>query len=226
VNGVHADLVPSGEAAKDLAGAAATAATDTVVALTARFPDAVVRSHTVCGQAVVYVANAQAHAVLEWLKDDPAQRFNYLTDLTCVEYRDPERDFEVVYQLRSLSRKVDLRVKIPLDPNGPLEVRSVLDLWRGADWLEREAWDMFGVTFRGHPDLRRILMWEGYSEGFPLRKSFPLRGHWSRAEQTRQALNANPEVHYSLEELSIAQAYHELPLDVRERLAKAGKVLP
>lgn len=201
-------------------------AADTAVALRARFPEAVVRSDTVCGQVVVSVTNAGAHAILEWLRDDVSQQFNYLTDITCVEYRDPERELEVVYQLRSLGRKVDLRVKISLHPDGPLEVRSVLDLWRGADWLEREAWDMFGVKFRGHPDLRRILMWEGYAEGFPLRKSFPLRGHWSRAEQTRQALEANPEAYYSLEELSIAEAYHELPLDVRERLAKAGKVLP
>ena len=198
----------------------------TVAALRAQFGDGILRSHVVCGQTVVFVANSRAHAILEWLQQDPAQRFNYLTDITCVEYRDAEREFEVVYQLRSLDRKVDLRVKIPLDPDGVLEVRSVFDLWSGADWLEREAWDMFGVKFKGHPDLRRILMWEGYSEGFPLRKSFPLRGHWSRAEQTRQALEANPEAYYSLEELSIAEAYHELPLDVRERLAKAGKVLP
>jgi len=201
-------------------------AADTVGALRAKFPADVIRSHVVCGQTVVYVSNAKAHAVLEWLQEDPAQRFNYLTDITCVEYRDAERELEVVYQLRSLDRKVDLRVKIPLDPEGPLVVRSVIDLWAGADWLEREAWDMFGVKFKGHPDLRRILMWEGYAEGFPLRKSFPLRGHWSRSEQTRQALEANPEAYYSLEELSIAEAYHELPLDVRERLAKAGKVLP
>lgn len=201
-------------------------AAESVAALQATFPDALLRSHVVCGQSVAYVTNPRAHAVLEWLQEDAGQQFNYLTDITCVEYRDPEREFEVVYQLRSLERKTDLRVKIPLDPDGPLEVESVFDLWKGADWLEREAWDMFGVKFRGHPDLRRILMWEGYSEGFPLRKSFPLRGHWSRAEQTRQALEANPEAYYSLEELSISEAYHELPLDVRERLAKAGKVVP
>ena len=113
----------------------------------------------------------------------------------------------MVYQLRALARRADLRVKVALDKAGPLEVRSVVDLWRGADWLEREVYDMFGVIFVGHPDLRRILMWETYAEGYPLRKDFPLRGHFSRAEQTRQALAANPEAHYSLEELSIADSY-------------------
>ena len=163
------------------------------------------------------------HDVLVWLRDTPGQQFDYLTDVTAVEYRDPELPLEVVYQLRSLSRKADLRVKVALDKREPLEVRSVVDLWRGADWLEREVYDMFGVVFTGHPDLRRILMWETYAEGHPLRKDFPLRGHFSRAEQTRQALAANPEAHYSLEELSIADAYDELPADVRERLARGER---
>jgi NADH-quinone oxidoreductase subunit C len=142
--------------------------------------------------------------------------------VTAVEYRDPELALEVVYQLRSLARKADLRLKVALDKREPLEVRSVYGLWRGADWLEREVYDMFGVVFNGHPDLRRILMWDTYAEGFPLRKDFPLRGHFSRAEQTRQALAANPEAHYSLEELSIAEAYYELPKDMRDRL-RAGE---
>jgi NADH-quinone oxidoreductase subunit C len=140
-----------------------------------------------------------------------------------VDYRDPERPLEVVYQLRALDRSTDLRVKVALEKRAPLEVRSVVDLWRGADWLEREVFDMFGVVFTGHPDLRRILMWETYAEGYPLRKDFPLRGHFSRAEQTRQALAANPEAHYSLEELSIADAFNELPADVRERLARGER---
>ena len=110
---------------------------DSVAALKAKFPDGVVRSQTVSGQSVVFVTNARAHAALEWLQQDPSQQFNYLTDITCVEYRDAEREFEVVYQLRSLDRKVDLRVKIPLDPDGPLEVRSVLDLWSGDAWVKR-----------------------------------------------------------------------------------------
>ncbi len=191
----------------------------TLPALRAAFPGAVVRAHVVNRQAVIYLHNAQAHAVLEWLQQDPTQRFDYLTDLTCVEYRDPELPLEVVYQLRALARKTDLRVKIPFDPNNTLEVETVTDLWAGAEWLEREAWDMFGVTFRHHQDLRRILMWETYGEGHPLRKSFPLRGRWSRAEQTRQALAANPEAHYSLEELSISEAYRELPKEMVDRLA-------
>jgi len=197
-----------------------------VAALRARFGAAVVRQQVSCGDTIVYVAGDRAHEILGWLRDDPGQKFDYLTDITAVEYRDPERPLEVVWQLWSLDRKAALRLKVELEKTAPLEVDSVFDLWKGADWLEREVYDMFGVTFRGHPDLRRILMWETYAEGFPLRKDFPLRGHFSRAEQTRQALAANPEAHYSLEELSIAAAYDELPPEVRARLAhgERGKV--
>ena len=194
-----------------------------VPALRSEFGPAIDRHLVSCGQTVVYVQPERSHDVLAWLKDTSGQEFNYLTDITAVDYRDPERPLEVVYQLRSLGRKADLRVKAALDKRTPLELRSVYDLWRGADWLEREVYDMFGVTFTGHPDLRRILMWETYAEGYPLRKDFPLRGHFSRAEQTRQALAAAPEAHYSLEELSIAEAYGELPKDMQQRLAKGER---
>ena len=200
-----------------------TAVSPTVAALRAEFGAAITRHLVSCGDTIVYVDRARVHDLLAWLKDAPGQQFDYLTDVTAVEYRDPERSLEVVWQLRSLSRKADLRVKVELDKRGPLEVPSVWDLWRGADWLEREVYDMFGITFAGHPDLRRILMWETYAEGFPLRKDFPLRGHFSRAEQTRQALAANPEAHYSMEELSIADAFDELPADMRERLARGER---
>jgi NADH-quinone oxidoreductase subunit C len=195
----------------------------TVPALRTAFGDAVERALVSCGDSIVYVSRERSHDVLAWLQQAPGQQFDYLTDVTAVEYRDPERPLEVVYQLRSLPRRADLRVKVALEKRGPLEVRSVWDLWRGADWLEREVYDMFGVVFAGHPDLRRILMWETYAEGYPLRKDFPLRGHFSRAEQTRQALAANPEAHYSMEELSIAEAFNELPADMRERLARGER---
>jgi NADH-quinone oxidoreductase subunit C len=194
-----------------------------IAALRSQFGPTIERHFVSSGQTVVLVGRDQSHDVLAWLKDTPGQEFNYLTDVTAVDYRDPERPLEVVYQLRSLGRRADLRVKVTLDKRLPLEVRSVYDLWRGADWLEREVYDMFGVTFLGHPDLRRILMWETYAEGYPLRKDFPLRGHFSRAEQTRQALAANPEAHYSLEELSIADTYGELPKEMQERLAKGER---
>ena len=201
----------------------APAVSPSVAALRSEFGSAIGRHFVSSGQTVVFASRDRSHDVLAWLRNTPGQEFNYLTDLTAVDYRDPERPLEVVYQLRSLGRKADLRVKIALDKRSPLELATVYDLWRGADWLEREVYDMFGVIFLGHPDLRRILMWETYVEGYPLRKDFPLRGHFSRAEQTRQALAANPEAHYSLEELSIADAFGELPKDMQERLSKGER---
>ena len=179
------------------------------------------------GETIIYVAREKLLDVMTWLKDTPGQDFNYLVDITAVEYRDRERPLEVVYFLRSLERRADLRVKVELTPSDELSVDSVWPLWHGADWLEREVYDMFGITFRGHPDLRRILMWETYAEGYPLRKSFPLRGRFSRAEQVRQALNANPEANYSMEELSIAEASGDLPEEMRDRLRRGERgVIP
>jgi NADH-quinone oxidoreductase subunit C len=169
----------------------------------------------------VRVPAAALQDVMAWLRD--AGGFDYLVDVTAVEFRDRERPLEIVYLLRSLERREELRVKVELDPQGELVVDSVVAVWRGADWLEREVYDMFGVTFRGHPDLRRILMWETYAEGHPLRKDFPLRGRFARAEQVRQALKANPEAHYSMEELSIAEGLHDLPPDMRERLRRGER---
>jgi len=203
--------------------AAAPVVSSSVAALRARFGDAIVRDRVICGDTVVWVDAAKAHEILAWLRDDPEQQFNYLTDVTAVEYRDGELPLEVVYQLRSLSRRADLRIKVELDKGAALEVDSVCDLWAGANWIEREVYDMFGVTFRHHPDLRRILMWETYAEGHPLRKDFPLRGHFSRSEQTRQALAAKPESHYSLEELDMMAGQTHLDPAVRERLARGER---
>lgn len=192
-------------------------------ALQATFGNAIGRVVEARGETIVYVSPARVRDVLAWLKNTAGQDYNYLVDVTAVEYRDRERPLEVVWNLRSLSTTQDLRIKVELDPRGELAVPSVVDLWAGANWLEREVYDMFGVTFTGHPDLRRILMWETYAEGYPLRKDFPLRGRFSRSEQVRQALNVNPEGHYSMEELAIADAYDELPRDMRDRLARGER---
>ena len=189
-------------------------------ALRAKFGGGIVRVEVIWGETSVYVDWARLFDIVQWLHDDPAQRYDYLSDVTAVEYRDPERPLEVVWHLRSLPFRRFLRLKVKLAADGetPLEVPSVWSVYKGADWLERECYDMFGIRFVGHPDLRRILMWEQYHEGFPLRKDFPLRGRFSRAEQLRQALAAHPEARYSMEELTVAQAFEDLPEAMRTRL--------
>jgi len=189
-----------------------------VDALRRQFSNAVRRADVVWGETTVIVDRARVHDIIEWLHDDVSERYDYLSDVTAVEFRDLEQPIEVVWHLRSLPFRRFLRVKVLLEKGTPMEVPSVWDIYKGADWLERECYDMFGITFVGHPDLRRLLMWEQYKEGYPLRKDFPLRGRFSRSEQLRQALAANPEARYSKEELSIADAFEDLPEDMRRRL--------
>ena len=193
-------------------------------ALRERFGAAVKRVDVVWGETTVYVDRGHLHDIVVWLHDDPSQRYDYLSDVTGVEFRDLEQPLEVVWHLRSLPYRRFLRVKVQIEKGTPLEVPSVWDIYRGADWLERECFDMFGIKFVGHPDLRRLLMWEGYKEGYPLRKDFPARGRFSRSEQLRQALAANPEARYSKEELSIADAFEDLPDDMKRRLGSGEKV--
>ena len=195
----------------------------TAQALEQKFGAAIQRVDVVWGETTVIVDRTQLLEIVRWLHDDPSQQYNYLSDVTAVEFRDPELPIEVVWHLRSLPYRRFLRLKVLLEKGTPLEVPSVWSVYRGADWLERECYDMFGIRFTGHPDLRRLLMWEQYKEGFPLRKDFPLRGRFSRAEQLRQALAANPEARYSKEELSIAQAFEDLPDEMRRRLSAGEK---
>lgn len=203
--------------------APAASVSPSAAALRERFGAAVRRVEVSCGDTIVVVEQARAHEILAWLQTDPGQQFNFLTDVTAVEFRDRERPLEVVYQLWSIARRACLRVKIELPKDQPLEVDSVVDLWNGANWLEREVWDMFGVKFRNHPDLRRILMWEDYSEGHPLRKDFPLRGRFSRSEQVRRALSIGLEGHYSMDELSYTEARPYLPDAMRRKVDEAGR---
>jgi NADH-quinone oxidoreductase subunit C len=199
-------------------------ANPSAAALKEKFGAAIANVVVVWGETTVIVDGKSVHDVIQWLKEDAGQRYDYLSDVTAVEFRDLERPIEVVWHLRSLPYRRFIRIKTLIAKGSALEVPSVWDLYKGADWLERECYDMFGIKFTGHPDLRRILMWEQYKEGYPLRKDFPLRGRFSRSEQLRQALAANPEARYSMEELSIAAAFEDLPTDMRRRLNKGEKV--
>ncbi len=170
-----------------------------VAALSARFGDSIRRHRVSAGdQTVVWIAPEKSLEILQWLKDDPTQRYDMMSDVTGVDYGTGFVD--VVYQMFSTVHKRALRVRCEL-PVDALEIDSVAGLWHSADWLEREVYDLFGVTFRGHPDLRRILMPDDYAEGHPLRKDFPLRGRFSRAEQTRRALAQNVDRFYTATDL-------------------------
>ena len=184
-----------------------------------RFPLLFVRAEVMWGDTTVFLTPEGVLDVVRYLHDDAAEQYDYLVDVTAVEYRDLELPVEAVWHLRSIPYRRFLRLKAQLPKGQPMRVPSVWPVYKSADWLERECYDMFGIVFEGHPDLRRILMWEQYKEGFPLRKDFPLRGRFSRAEQLRQALTQNPEAKYSMEELSIADAFEDLPRDMRQRLA-------
>lgn len=177
------------------AGAGVPPLNPSVGALREQFPDHVLRSRVCAGdEDVVHIDAARVTEVLGWLHDAPGQHYDHLADVTAVDYGGG-RPIEVVYQLWSIPHRAALRVKCEL-PLDALEIDSVTGIWAGANWLEREVYDLFGVTFRGHPDLRRILMPDNYAEGHPLRKDFPLRGRFSRAEQTRRALTQDPDDYY------------------------------
>jgi NADH-quinone oxidoreductase subunit C len=175
-----------------------------VIALRKQFGDAVYR-HEVRGKSehVVFVDASRAREILGWLRNLEGREFEFLLDLTAVDYGGG-RPLQVVYQLFSQKTGAMLRVKAEL-PLEKLEIASVVPIWSGADWLEREVYDLFGITFRDHPDLRRILMPENYAEGHPLRKDFPLRGRFTRAEQTRRALAMAVEDFYIPSELDVVE---------------------
>ncbi len=157
-----------------------------------RFPDTTLRGTEFRGQATLILNPADLHEVMAFLRSDERCAFNFLSDVTAVDYNDYPAEtlgrFAVVYNLCSYSRDDRLLVKVYLDPSistegiepdPALEVDSVTDLWPGAEWTEREVFDMFGIRFRNHPDLRRILLWRDYP-GHPLRKDYPLRGRGER----------------------------------------------
>jgi len=140
--------------------------------VTALLPGATRYAGDARGEAVVVLDRSALPAALETLRDHPELRFEQLSDLTAVDYLGRTPRFEVVYQLYSLTRGHRLRVKVLVPEDDPV-VPTATGVWKAANWAERETWDMFGIRFLGHPDLRRILMYREF-EGHPLRKDYPL----------------------------------------------------
>ncbi len=146
-----------------------------------RFAAEIVAAETSLGDDVLTVSRGAAPGVLRALRDEPDFDFNLLIDLTAVDWLGREPRFEVVYQLKSLARNHRLRVKVPM-PGDDAWATSAVEIWKSADWLERECYDMFGIDFRDHPDLRRILMYDSFV-GHPLRKDYPVDRRQPIAEE-------------------------------------------
>ncbi len=169
-----------------------------LAALKGRFAQMKLKAMEFRGQVTLLVAAEHLLEVCAFLRDDPAQRYEYLAELHGVDYLNfpggPGHRFAVNYSLVSIAYNQRLWLKVFLDPTRPcavgqapadkgvleagdagLKVASLCGLWPGAEWLEREAYDMFGIIFVGHPDLRRILTWSAFGS-YPLRKDYPLRG--------------------------------------------------
>jgi NADH-quinone oxidoreductase subunit C len=160
-------------------------------ALRAAMPGAVIGEHTRAGDDTVILRREALLPAMTWLRDDAIARMDMLVDVTAVDCLglpaearralsplaegEATARFEVVYYLLSLALGHRLRVKVLLEADDA-EVPSLVPLWKAANWGEREVWDMFGIRFAGHPDLRRILLYEEF-QGHPLRKDYPQRGH-------------------------------------------------
>ena len=143
--------------------------------LVKQFGSAVLETHAQFGDDTAVVEAAQWKAVAQYLRDDARLAMDHFIDLTAVHY--PQREsgrFEVVLHMRSFDKahRVRLKARLDIQEDGCAHIDSLADVWEGANWFERECFDMFGVVFDGHPDLRRILMYEEF-EGHPLRKDYP-----------------------------------------------------
>jgi NADH-quinone oxidoreductase subunit C len=126
------------------------------------------------GELTIHAERTAIVEVMTFLRDDPNCQFWSIIDITAVDWPGRERRFDVVYHLLSPKQNARIRVKVQTDEVTPVD--SIISVYRGADWFEREAYDLYGVLFSGHPDMRRILTDYGF-EGYPLRKDFPLTGY-------------------------------------------------
>jgi NADH-quinone oxidoreductase subunit C len=139
------------------------------------FPSGFVNATEWRGDIAITVKRQALHTVARLLHDDPDMDFDYIVHVSSVDWPDHSERFEVVYEFYSIRKRHRIRLKTRVPEEDAL-VDSLTDIWKGAEFMEREVYDMMGIRFRGHPDLRRILMPDEYDEGYPLRKDFPLRG--------------------------------------------------
>jgi NADH-quinone oxidoreductase subunit C len=126
-------------------------------------------------EMTIYIDRSSIREACGLLRDDAECAFNFLSDVTCVDWFPAEPRFEVVYHLLSISKKERVRLKVKLESSSPV-VDSVMPVWPGANYFEREVFDLFGIRFSGHPYLRRLLMPEDW-EGHPMRKDYPVEGY-------------------------------------------------
>ncbi|MBI4083219.1 MAG: NADH-quinone oxidoreductase subunit C [Candidatus Lambdaproteobacteria bacterium] len=165
-----------------------------------KFSGQVLAHHAQHGDETVVIARARMLDVFRFLRDDPACRMEFMIDLTAVDYLPRRPRFELVVHLKSLSLGHRLRVKVPVAEE-QAEVDSITPLWVAAEWYERECWEMYGIAFKGHPDLRHLLLYDGF-RGHPLRKDYekglaqplvplrPVRERWNYGERF---MPVNPE---------------------------------
>ena len=139
--------------------------------LVGRFGDDIVSTHSEFGDDTALVRREKIVEICTFLRDDPDLVFDFAMDLTCVDYLGEEPRFEVVYHLYSLAKKRRVRIKARVPEEDPV-IDTVIPVWVGMDWYEREAYDMYGIVFRNHPNLKRILMYDQFV-GHPLRKDYP-----------------------------------------------------
>jgi NADH-quinone oxidoreductase subunit C len=141
--------------------------------LTERFPSSILETHSHRGDDTVVVKKEDILEICTFLRDDEGLLYNFMMDLTAVDYLGNEPRFEVVYHLYSLKYNRRVRIKARVSESD-CSIDSIVAVWISADWFEREVFDLYGITFKGHPDLRRILLYEGF-EGHPLRKDYPIK---------------------------------------------------
>ena len=147
-------------------------------------PDAFLDVKEVLGELSVQVSREKILDVCRFIHDDPLLNFDFITDICSVDFPNETPRFEVIYQLYSIEKNHRIRLKVRV-PEEDCHIDSVVEVWKGANFLEREVYDMMGILFDNHPDLRRILMTEDYEEGYPLRKDFPVEGRgWRDSFET------------------------------------------